>query len=376
MKKILIFIVIFLIGLTPVVFAENRSPNNELPEEIDIAEATLNVLLSPDRGGIPFPGPNAIGYYLPDYGVIFSVNYHSGLYIFKMANIPAKSKETNQFFLNSRVKEEQKNLIPGLKKRIIRFFNNYASTLTGLKPDEKITIILDLTGSVFRQFDSKDSFPTQLTGTVSMGDSIPSQLIATVSMGDIINYKERKSSLKELEKRITFSEIKSIDDETEIFSDVIKSSFKHISGYSGPDLSGNVKSIYIKGLGIVFMADAGVGIKINLIAKNVENIIRGTLNNLNNIYVTTKPSKESGAKTDSFKNYEEKLIKLIAKYGYTLSKIKKDEWIIIALNFNRLGINNRFPKSVIKVKKSDIDDFNKGKIDFKNFEKKVSVFHF
>ena len=357
MKKIIISIFIFLLSISPFALAGNSSPNGELLEEIDITEAILNVLLSTDRGVTSFSGLNIGGYYLADYGVIFHVNYHQGFkFIYEVFNSQTKPQETKQFVLNNKDKAEQKNLIPELKNKIARFFNNYGPTLTGLKLSEKITIILDLNGNAFMQPGSKNS--------------LPSQLIATVSMGDILKYKEKKPSA--IENQIIFTEVNSINDETEIFSDVIKSSFKHVNGSSGLDLNGEVKSIYLQGHGIVFMADVGVGMGLQPIIMKIEDAHR-KLNASNQIALAKKLPDESEPNKDISKEYEDRLIKLISKYGYTLSKINKDEWVIVMLNFNRMGITSNFSKDVIKVKKSDIDDFNRGKIDFVNFRKKVSV---
>lgn len=81
-------------------------------------------------------------------------------------------------------------------------------------------------------------------------------------------------------------------------------------------------------------------------------------------------------KTDDFKKYEEKLIQIISKYGHTLSKLKPGEYVEIAIRFTGIGTKEDFSKGVIKVKKSDIDDFNRGKIDFSNFRKKVDVIYY
>ena len=67
-----------------------------------------------------------------------------------------KPQKNQRFLLNNEARAEQKDLIPELKKKIIKFFNSYASTLTELKAAEKITIILDLNRTTINVINIKE----------------------------------------------------------------------------------------------------------------------------------------------------------------------------------------------------------------------------
>jgi hypothetical protein len=81
-------------------------------------------------------------------------------------------------------------------------------------------------------------------------------------------------------------------------------------------------------------------------------------------------------KAEDYKDYVDKIVKVISKYGHTLSSIKPDEYVEVAMNFNMFGNNNENSRGILRVKKSDIEDFNSGKIDFENFKKRVSAIYY
>jgi hypothetical protein len=217
--------------------------------------------------------------------------------------------------------------------------------------------------------------------------NLSQQFSATLSMGDIVDYRKNKISKEELKKRIDFNEIESVDEDVSIFSNVIQTSLSRMKEDSGFGFQGNVKSIHIKDHGIVFMLDADTGIKSFRILNNNLKDLEKKLKVMSDASGAVFREKDSGkgetssiiasrAKTDDFKEYEEKLIQIISKYGHTLSKLKPGEYLDIAIRFTGMGVKDDFSKGIIKVKKAVIDDFNKGKIDFDNFRKKVNVIYY
>jgi uncharacterized protein (UPF0335 family) len=408
MKKLITIIVILLLNIALIASAENQSSNKELLEEIDIMEAVLDKLISKNNE-IQFQGSNSRGFYLPDYGVIFNSSYNTGPQniiggdvIYTPAPEPTTDSSSSYWFntvIRNRdgIDKEKKDIIPEIKESLLMFFTKYASSLSGLKPHEKITIVLDL-----------DGFKSLPSGTKN---NLPSQLTVTVSMNDILSFKKDKISIKELEKRVVFNEIESIDEDVAIFSNIIQTSLKHLKEDSGHDFPGrltNVKSAFIQGDGIIFMANFNVGVKgfsyiyrdfrnawkeleyvrseVSTVHENLAKQLNENMKKANKNKKMNKPlvtefgpvisSNNITDKWDDFEKIEEKLEEIMSKYGHTLSKVKKDEWVEIFLDYSGMGMDNKFSRSIIKVKKCDIDDFNKEKIDFDSFRKKVSVFHY
>ncbi len=394
MKKIIFSIVIFLLCTAPLTLAENLSVNKDLLEEIDIMETVLTRMMGKDTSVMAFRGSNANGYYLPDYGVIFNVAYSvelqvSMVFINSPEAVPAPAAVSatgiNQVISRSDGGEkEKKDVIPDVKKSLIIFFNKYASSMSTLKRDEKITVIVDLNGSSFIPSARKNNSPQQLT--------------ATLSTNDLEDFKKNKISGDELEKRVVFNELDSVDQDVSIFSNIIQTSLAHMKEESGFGFQGNVKNIRIQGHGILFMVNADFGIKtFRLLNRNLEDleqnlkameetmkdkekklktIEKEKIVNTGNTKIVKSSRIPSSVKADDVKEYEEKLIKVISKYGHTLSKIKPDEYVEIALNFNGVRMDKDFSKGILKVRKSDIDAFHKGKIDYDNFSKKASMIYY
>ena len=385
MKKIKISAMIFLLSIASITLAENLSLNKDLLEEINIMETVLTRIMGKDNNVMAFRGSNANGYYLPDYGVIFNVAYSTeqqmSMVVFNVPDaapvstaVPVTEYKYNQVTTrNSEEENERKNVIPDVKRSLIMFFTKYASSMSALKPDEKITVIVDLNGLSFMPSVRKNNAPQQLT--------------ATLSANDLADFKKNKISGDELEKRIIFNEIESVDQDVSIFSNIIQTSLGYMKEESGFGFQGDVKSIYLKGHGILFMLDADVGMKtLKIWSDNLENLEKDLKVNedkmvlfkgkVNRTTGETSSMIASNLQKDVFKEYEEKLDKIISKYGHTLSSIKSGEYVEIAMRFDGMGMSMDFTKGLIKVKKSDIDDFQKGKIDLDNFKKKVSVVYY
>ena len=372
MKKIIISVVIFLLSMSSITPAETMSPNKDLLEEIDIMETVLTRIMGKDNNVMAFRNTNANGFYLPGYGVIFNVAYSEDSDVALAPPVPVVefNRITTQ---DNDVENKRKDVINDVKKILIKFFTKYASSISSIKPDEKITVITDLYGFSFIPSARKNKSPQQVT--------------ATLSVSDLTDYKRNRISGDELEKHINFNEVESVDQDVSIFSNIIKTSLGYMKEESGFGFHGDVKNIQVKGLGILFMVDADFGMKtFQLLNKNLEDLEKnlkvmeenikekekGKVVNTRNIKIV----KKSKVKPDDVKEYEEKLINVISKYGHTLSKIKPNEYVEIALNFNGVRMDKDFSKGILKIKKSDIDDFYKGKIDYESFSKKASMIYY
>ena len=168
---------IFLMCMSPFALGENGSPNNELLEEIDIMEAVLSRLIGKNENTMPLLDSNAKGFYLNDYGVIFNVaypiKYNISMFLSgpdgaltpketdaKVAQSLAElQKSKRRITIKGEDKIEKKDVIPGIKKSLITFFTKYASSISELKPDENITVILDFNGFSFTVYNKKGDLP-------------------------------------------------------------------------------------------------------------------------------------------------------------------------------------------------------------------------
>jgi hypothetical protein len=136
------------------------------------------------------PGPFQIlgsskGTYLPDYGVVFSLE--ANVYQIRRLS-PFDMKPHTQKELNDAY-DQMMTRIELVKELIIRAMAEHGSTLRQLGPDENLTVIAHLfTGGFNLGSDPKREFP--------------SQLVFCVKESVINEYREAKSNLDQFSKNV------------------------------------------------------------------------------------------------------------------------------------------------------------------------------
>ena len=342
------------------VFAQQNDFDKELLSDIDILETVLDRLIDTNQSTVRFFGSGARGFYLMNYGVIFSVNH---------SYIPQKSVSVSvdhllragnqQHYLVQEKKtvENRADKIEKLKNSLTRFLYAYAPVLSSLGNDENVSVIVD--------------FNSYFSGYANIDDGAPQQIIASASMKDIKNYRKEKINKNEFAKKVSFNEKKSMDEDITILSKVIQTSLHHGNKNASYGLAGIVKGLYFQGYGAIFIVNLDFGTRVwNVFYKNFEKKQEQGVPVINLQNIKEEPIE------DDVKEIEQKLIRMISSYGHTLKNVKPDECIEVVLNFNRVVMNDKFSKNILKVKKKDVDDFNKGKIDLNKFKKKVEIIYY
>ena len=364
MKKKLIFVLIAL-GLIFLMSAETIAqksrPSNELLTDIEIMETVLDKLIKPGPRQIYFLGSNSKGFYLFDYGVIFNIHYslsNQEIIELKFEKL-LRSRSNDTYIVKSDDERDEKasfeKEIEQLKKSLSRFLSFYASSIRDLKPNERVSIIVDFNGVV---------------GNFSRStNNAPRQLIASVKIADLKNHRQGKISDKDFRQKINFSTIDTFNEDISILGNVIKTSLEHQDDSSKFGLAGDVKGIHFKGYGVLFITNVNWGIasrrQFFLGDNNQGSFSFSITSNENDKLV--KDTKED------LKKLEHKLIRAISNYGHTLRCLQPNEWIELAVNFEGSVGKNKHSKSIIKVKKKIIDDFHRDKINFFQFKKAVQI---
>ncbi len=396
MKKIILSLVICFVSFASLALASEKNQNTDLQEEIDIMESALITLTGnygADARRVGF-GVSANGFYLSGYGVIFNVTHNIGIVIpgedkrlfsgSDVNNVKVITRQKNKspqsdVDVKDKSRQEKSDIdpIPEIKRNLEIFFTWYATSMSELESDEKISVILNITGQPYL-------FPNG-------NDDRTGQLTATVSMKDIESHRKGKISPDELKKRILFNEVKQANQETAIFSSVLQTSLSYVNKEPAYDFRNSIESISIPGYGVIFTVDADKKMEFAFLNESMKSLeknlkvlekelkskkmdigkIEKTIENFGNPDNTDYPSPEKN--TVDFKEYEDKLINVISKYGHTLSNIKEDEYIAIAVNFNRKRKKKENSFEIINVKKSHVNDFYRGKIDFEGFREQVSI---
>lgn len=374
MRKIVSMLVclIYLLGFfgldNPVIFAQQPVPDQQLLNDIEILETVLDRLISPDKVQLQFFGAtNSSGYYLANYGVIFNVNYS----LFNRAMISLdlnrtyKIGENNLIYVDTDEKHKEsanefEKELEQLKKSITRFLGTWTSALIKLKSDEKIAVIVDFNGW-FSNFANE--YDVNLR-----------QLVAAVPINDIKDYRKNNISDKEFVRRINFDEIKSSDEDISILSNVIETALAHENKNVELGLGGNVKGIHFKGYGVIFFTDISYGANLYTRAWTIyteaAKKAKGRSLTIRNF---TDEQKDIGK---DIEKVEQKLIYLISNYGHNLRSLQPDEWVEIAINFRGMPVKDKYSRSVLKVRKKIIDEYNRDAIKFDDFKKQVNITYY
>ncbi len=350
------------------IFAQQSVPDQTLLRDIEIMETVLDRLITPESDRFHFFGPaNTRGYYLANYGVIFNVNYS----LFNQARLSFdidkrfRVGEDNIIYIDTDEKPQEtpnefEKELDKIKESIARFLGSWTSALAELKPDEKITVIVDFNG-FFSNF-------------VIQSASNLRQLVATVPITDIKAYRKDNINEKEFVKRINFNEVMSNDEDISILSNIIETSLANENSRNELGLSGHVKGIHFKGYGAIFFTEISSGANFYTRAWSIY----------------TDAAKKGSGRTVTIKNLpdelkdtnkdiekvEQKLIHLISNYGHNLRNLQPDEWVEIAIDFKGVPVKNNYSRTVLKVQKKIIDDYKRDNIKFDDFKKRVNIIYY
>jgi len=338
----------------------------ELANDIRIMETVLDQIVAPERGRMRIFNSNTRGYYLKNYGIIFSVDlslYNRGIFSINVKR-RGRNADENQFVVfdekEETVRENFTREVVKLKKSLAKFLSEWTSAITTLNPDEKVTIIANL-----------NDFPATLRSIY--GNSIH-QLIASVSVRDIRNYRKGKISRDGFDRKIIFDEVTSVDEDISILENVIQTSLRHSARKTGLGLAGDVRGVYFKGYGVVFFTDISVGSDnyVRMLSFLSERLKEEGKRSV----AMKKLSEKSRSTGEEVKKIETKLIDLVANYGHNLKTLQPNEWVEIAINFKGVPIDGEYSKSILKVRKRMIDNYMKEKIKFEQFKKAVNVIYY
>ena len=137
---------------------------------------------------------------------------------------------------------------------------------------------------------------------------------------------------------------------------------------------GNVKGIHFKGYGVIFFTDISYGANLYTRAWS---IYTDAAKKAKGRSLTIKNfSDEEKDMSQNIEKVEQRLINLISNYGHNLRNLQPDEWVEIAINFKGLPVKDKYSRSLLKVRKKVIDDYNRDAIKFDDFKKQVNIIYY
>jgi hypothetical protein len=179
---------------------------------------------------------------------------------------------------------------------------------------------------------------------------------ASVTRGDVLAYTSGKIDDKTFRSRVQFKERKTepaMERKVDIMAGIMDRVLNDRSENQDTHVSVATKGFYHKGLGAVFIAKPKSGV--HLIVRH-----RGG---------------KSQAKVKVRDLVKDNAIEALADYGHSLRALEPSEHIVVQVDFSGGHESPGQAEShlTLKVRKKDVDDYNRGKIDLKKFREQVEV---
>jgi len=365
--KFLITLIAFAILYLPLQ-AQNYDP---MQDDIEIMETILDKMMLKQKSKLWYATGRTSGYYLDKYGILFKVPYSmenafifnqqlNNTYHLAIQNFhPATPEDEDEEIFKSEkdFEQEMKKETEKIKQTLTRFLGDYVSTMNYLKPDYWITIIVDSNESM------------QILGGFHVNNQ-PQQLIAKVQMKDILSYRKGAISFDAFKQKVQFfskaNNLSAIDEEVNIFSDILESYLERNEKDNKFTISSGVKGFYLEGYGAIFLLSANM-------EPNIINIFTkgdGEKNFSFSTITTTEDAEHFQERVDLLQN---KIINLVSRYGHTLKKLSDQEALEIALNLNTHQFDEDYSKIVLKIQKNYIENLNRQKINLDEFKRHIQV---
>ncbi|MFQ5707211.1 MAG: hypothetical protein ACE5HO_07150 [bacterium] len=358
--------------------AQTGINRDRMQRDLDIMEGVLSKLLlnTSERG---FWNGRTQGMYFDGYGVIFQVDY-TDFQIFVLSTTDKRAKQVFQmnrsgvFRVKARAKEEEEtpsmaDRIANLKEQIVVFLANYADAIGQLRKSDRITVLVNL---------GSDNLYYNLVGAYQTAESAPLSLLeATVRKSDIVKMRQGQLSESAFRKRIVFkerAENDKIKKNVEIMANIMDTALSkkyHQQFGSG----GKTKGIYLDGVGVIFFMKGEINPKE---FEPFESAMR--------LYIEAQKGQQAPQrKLDAWKSESDKrtrevvkqfksaVVELVGDYGHTLRNVKPSEFVVVAVDFNNIWEFQNFSlqKFIVKIKKKDLDAYNRGKMKLAELRKKV-----
>jgi len=318
------------------------------------------------------------GFYVPDYGIIFSVPISKSISgpLFVFPSFPKKQNSNGLSFSfgmrepdRTKIEEQEKEFLDNISIKIHKFLGIYADAIGQMKPDDKISVYI---------YDNFSRSPIQLH---------------TVLKSHISDFRSGKLDEKEFNSKILLTSLGTKNEmrsQIDILAYVLDSAVKtqsrndHTIGLTDHGVNG----LYLNDFGALFLIKTSYGQfgeNYILLESDLLNFSSTQIDIIGDISADEnrkrikirKMELEKQAKIylNNVNNYKISFSKLLGNYGNTLRLVKNDEWVCLMTNWqnpNQVKHSGvRQNSLVIRVRKSDLVDYNRGEISNEDFFKKI-----
>ena len=363
-------IIVFIMLLSQFVTSFAQDKLKTVQDDIEIMETILSKMFNKNQFNAFQNKVN--GFYLDEYGVLFEIPFSSHK-IYHNITIRNDNDGDNLIIIanDEKIIDPNKHIqiekvdydkifqqeLTQTKTIIKKFLGNYSSAISGLKPDHWITINVD--------FDASNEWISVLQKEKSV-----KKLIAKVQKKYVSDYHREKISFKNFNKKIQFkvkdNNTSDMDDDMDVFKNIIESFLKKETGQSNY----HVKGIYLSGYGVIFMFNTNF-------EPDFCHIFANESGDKNSYSYAVQSYISKGTKSvqtnEEIEKLQNKILDLMTRFGHTMHKLNKNEWLEIATNINSNNPEIDYSKMILKIKMSSIEELKQQKITKKDFKRRMKI---
>jgi hypothetical protein len=401
----IIFLSIILFSISS--YAQSSKINwDRMNRDLEIMQGVLDNLLAPSKPMLAFSNGGARGLYFDGYGVVFQIDLE-GVPLMDVVRL----RIGNEFELAKELSEQAKarafegkpvsvapisdegpvivdaitgtvltkeDLTTGkrielLEERAIEFLRDYADAIGQIKPTDRITILANFEHNY-------GVFMVHLRGAENVEKS-PSGLNITAKKSDIVDFRKGKIDEKTFRNRVTFHkrlDSKQKNRNIDIMANILNTALnrKHRGEFR---MDSKNRGIYLDGLGALFFIRGYLLGERDVITyeyylgkylKEQEEM------QASRVKTTTKSKKPEERIKESIKEFKDELVELVGDYGHTLRTLKPTEYVVVNINFRdnwRAHFLESPQQVILKVRKQDLDRYDRGELTLAALRKKVEI---
>ncbi|MFQ6618949.1 MAG: hypothetical protein ACE5QV_09715 [Fidelibacterota bacterium] len=362
---ILISIITLSSGSVPGMNEENKKVER-IKRDLKIMEVVLDELLKGLEQDYFRKIHKTKGFYLEDYGVIFTVPIYEPSHI----KYSISYKKEKKSYTMKGGKEGMEKL-DKLKEKLAEFFGSYADAINYLDPENRITVYI---------YESYSEEPI---------------LIATAWKKDIIDFRTGRINREKFKSSIKYQPLldeTDLESQINIMANIIDTALKRKSEANLLSPEGSVKGMFLEKFGALFVMHTTPGSDLTISVKNLDRYLKTfemQMKKLKNFEITLEGKRTIEERYDEtldkkeelLKEYQENLekfkstlIELLGSYGPTLRRLNDNKWIAVIANLKDLTELDLPDQKyiVLKVRKKDVDEYNREKISYKDFVKRIN----
>ncbi len=372
------------LGLGSAALGQGKINWPRMERDLDIMETILNRLLNPERAEIQFEGARAL--YFAGYGVVFQVEVEEHAfslfqyYDWQGDRVSPENVDENKLVVVGGKVRKSKDLdlekqIREIEDRCFAFLRDYADAIGQLKPEDRITVLVDFGNAPRLGFWRVAPEPKTVR-------PFPANLQVTALKRDIVAHRRGKLSEEAFRKRVVTKHHipeASRDRSIDIMANILNTALNRERIGAGAAKRG----LHLEGLGALFflnteLLDPREHSELSRVTRMLDEmrVLQESMKEQKGQVNVTLPRRAAGQKEaqSALERLKAELVELVADYGHTLRTLEPNEYVVVSVDFRNSWayVYSETPsRIVLKVKKSELDRYERGDLTFAQLRQEV-----